>query len=962
MPSRQYLLILAVALLLWMPSGSLKAQTATPTNTRTNTNTRTPTGTPTNTRTATHTSTPTGTFTLTATRTPTGTPTDTFTPNPSNTPPCGSAVSQFGISTSASLSSAPAGTAGMRASIYTLSQAASVYTMALYCSNAGATVQTAIYSAAGGTSYVSNILTQSAPQTVYDGWNFFQVTPTVLNAGSYWLAYQYNANLAFYIDYSTNPTGNTTVAYATGAVTMGNFPNYPPMAYGNDEHDALYAGYCRFPTNTPTNTWTPTYTGTPTGSYTPTGTPTATATPTFPTHTFTNTPTSTATVTPTLSPTPNPSWTPDCNPSSVFGNSNTVGLVTGAGPVVEMRACRYTLPVDAVVETISLYSVGNPTGTTADVALYASVPNPTGTTTPGTTIGTLICQSDYHTQGLNQGWNVFKIPNASVTAGEYWLAYAYGSPTTNYSISWQTSPSETNSMVWTVSNSINSTFPLYASSWGVTSSDNIHDAIYANYCPSTPTNTFTITFTPTATSDATTTDTPTNTATGTSTLSPTHTATFTPSGTSTNSATSTDTGTPTPTATLTASSTPTSSPTLTGTPTQTFTATATFTLTNSPTVTSTYTPTPTPTITNTPNLTFIPTFTSTVTSTFSFTSSATSTPTASASPTPTVTPTLTPTNSASSTVTTTPTVTATNSPTNTGTVLTSTPTNTFTASFTPSATPPATSSPTATATVTSSWTATYSATPSATFTASKTLTSTPADTATNSPTGTPTPAVLISESVSTGYASAGTLLTYTITLNVANGNVSGLAITDSLPPGLVYTSLITSPLGTFNSTASSYSWTLPSPLAPGNYQLVYQAEIGVTVACGTILTDNPQLVYASQPAPQSTNGSVTVQCPGTTTPSPGSAMPPAFSANPIHGGPVTLTATFDKPHDYVSVKVFTTAFRKVYEHTDQAVPAGIYQYSLDTDHFRGGEAGNGLYYVVISTPANRWISKLLVLR
>jgi hypothetical protein len=90
---------------------------------------------------------------------------------------------------------------------------------------------------------------------------------------------------------------------------------------------------------------------------------------------------------------------------------------------------------------------------------------------------------------------------------------------------------------------------------------------------------------------------------------------------------------------------------------------------------------------------------------------------------------------------------------------------------------------------------------------------------------------------------------------------------------------------------------------------------------------------------------------------------PILYPNPLKGpGPVTLSVSFGEPHDYVTVKVFTTAFRKVYENTTRFVPAGIFNFSLDPRDFSGAPGANGLYYVVITTPSNRWISKLLILK
>jgi hypothetical protein len=86
--------------------------------------------------------------------------------------------------------------------------------------------------------------------------------------------------------------------------------------------------------------------------------------------------------------------------------------------------------------------------------------------------------------------------------------------------------------------------------------------------------------------------------------------------------------------------------------------------------------------------------------------------------------------------------------------------------------------------------------------------------------------------------------------------------------------------------------------------------------------------------------------------------------NPITGTSGTnIQIVFDEPHDYVVVKLYTIAFRKIYEDRVNYAPAGTFAYYLDPNRFKGGaNIGNGLYYVTIATPTNHWIMKLLVLR
>jgi hypothetical protein len=76
-----------------------------------------------------------------------------------------------------------------------------------------------------------------------------------------------------------------------------------------------------------------------------------------------------------------------------------------------------------------------------------------------------------------------------------------------------------------------------------------------------------------------------------------------------------------------------------------------------------------------------------------------------------------------------------------------------------------------------------------------------------------------------------------------------------------------------------------------------------------------------------------------------------------------IQIVFDEPHDYVTVKLYTIAFRKIYEDHVNYTPAGTFTYTVDPSKFNGGPAiANGLYYVTITTPIRQWIEKLLVLR
>ena len=313
------------------------------------------------------------------------------------------------------------------------------------------------------------------------------------------------------------------------------------------------------------------------------------------------------------------------------------------------------------------------------------------------------------------------------------------------------------------------------------------------------------------------------------TSTPTFTPTPTPTNTLTPTPSNTPTGTPTPT--------PTKTPTPTFSPTWTFTPLSSATPTSTPTNTLTFTPpdTPTATFTPTPTATVTPTFTPTDTPTVTDTSTPTATLTDTATPTATFTPT--------NTATRTPTFTPTDTPTITDT---STPTATLTDTATPTAT----------------FTSTNTATRTATYT--PTLTDTPTDTMTPTPTFTPTPTptpVGIHKNVAPQAVQAGGLLTYTLQVDVAANSVDGVVVTDTLPANVSFAAFSSSPSGTttsFNTATSQLSWTLPSPLSRGTYQLTYQTQVNNFVPGGTVITNGAQLTFPGLGTPLTASASATV--------------------------------------------------------------------------------------------------------
>lgn len=64
----------------------------------------------------------------------------------------------------------------------------------------------------------------------------------------------------------------------------------------------------------------------------------------------------------------------------------------------------------------------------------------------------------------------------------------------------------------------------------------------------------------------------------------------------------------------------------------------------------------------------------------------------------------------------------------------------------------------------------------------------------------------------------------------------------------------------------------------------------------------------------------------------------------------------------LEVKVYTLAFREIQDKVYPSVPAGVNALTLELKDRRGTNLANGLYYLVVSTPDNRAVLKLLVAR
>jgi hypothetical protein len=83
--------------------------------------------------------------------------------------------------------------------------------------------------------------------------------------------------------------------------------------------------------------------------------------------------------------------------------------------------------------------------------------------------------------------------------------------------------------------------------------------------------------------------------------------------------------------------------------------------------------------------------------------------------------------------------------------------------------------------------------------------------------------------------------------------------------------------------------------------------------------------------------------------------------NPTNGQPVTVVLPGLTSNAQIKVQVFTLAFRKVKEETTPVSPASPWIVFQPVDK-ANNVLSNGLYYVVVTTPAKRTLLKLLVLR
>lgn len=235
-----------------------------------------------------------------------------------------------------------------------------------------------------------------------------------------------------------------------------------------------------------------------------------------------------------------------------------------------------------------------------------------------------------------------------------------------------------------------------------------------------------------------------------------------------------------------------------------------------------------------------------------------------------------------------------------------TPTFTKTATSTPSSTPTGTPTPTFTSALTSTYT------PTTTFSLTPTTTGTP----TNSPTITDTPTINLTPS-------ATFTVTYTPTWTGT--------FTWTGTPSFTATPTLT-PSPTFTRTTT---WT------PSFTNTATFTNTSTTTSSATLTPTVTSTAALNAQGPIST---------------------PVPFPNPDRGNlPVTVAFVLQNQTPNLDVKMFTTAFRKVWHTQMTNVAAGYTRIPLPLNVPGGINLANGIYYIVVSDGKNRGLGKLMLI-
>ena len=215
---------------------------------------------------------------------------------------------------------------------------------------------------------------------------------------------------------------------------------------------------------------------------------------------------------------------------------------------------------------------------------------------------------------------------------------------------------------------------------------------------------------------------------------------------------------------------------------------------------------------------------------------------------------------------------------------------------------------------------------------------------------------------------AGQGYIYTWDITVTGSEPQNAVLIETLPPGVSVVGFTQGPSGVV--TGNQITWNLSS-LPVGLNEIQVSVAIDGSVAGGTVLSSQGNLTYTGGVVSSNSASVSVVALTFTPTASPtASATPtpestggvPVLYPNPVSGpGPVTIQLPTYPGTAKVTVQVFTTAFRMV-NTINFPSQAGGSQVSLPLTDRNNRPLANGLYYVLVQSPAGRAILKLLILR
>lgn len=93
------------------------------------------------------------------------------------------------------------------------------------------------------------------------------------------------------------------------------------------------------------------------------------------------------------------------------------------------------------------------------------------------------------------------------------------------------------------------------------------------------------------------------------------------------------------------------------------------------------------------------------------------------------------------------------------------------------------------------------------------------------------------------------------------------------------------------------------------------------------------------------------------------SVDPVIYPNPLKDtDTLTLTIGFAKPTVWLQIKVFTVADRRVKNVMLQSLPAGMNTIPVEMKDDWGTPLADGLYYLYLVTPDQKFTKKILILR